>query len=404
MALTDQQMQAMDKVSGIDMVAMDKAASGTPTQPRATKSPADAFGALSGPVNFLLGGAMNIAQDVGSGMRNSMEQPIFHANEQQAKQLEDQAYATNDMQQRKSLLQRANQIRSTVSNEAGDISKSFSPDLNDNPIVRSLIGATQIAGAAGAPEAALNTAKTGIDIAKAIPQLPKYLTKSGVAGLTENAASKATKAGQSIHWDDLIQQARDKVIKQFGDNAATREAFDNVTASRVPAGIEDPLAQTQLVGNTNQVPVNDLVKALLGELKTTPDKAISPVDELLSQSAKPIANAASDTLHMTPDQLLQLRRNLLNSYGKSILQGSTDKGISALEQKIAGIVRGSVSKNLHNIAPETIRPDKLYSMYSKGGVWGGDVPHLLLKYLAAPAIAGVIGKPLTQAAMAKVSP
>lgn len=221
------------------------------------------------------------------------------------------------------------------------------------------------------------------EVVKTIAQIPKYLSKGGIAGLTDKAASKATQQGNFVHWDDLMQQARQKAIKQFGDNAATRKALDNVISPRTPAGIENPLSPTQLANGATEVAPNDLVKALLGELKLNPEKAISPIDELFSGGAKPIAGKTQNVLQQTPEQLLQLRRNLLSSYGKTLLQAPTEKGISALENKVAGVVRGTVSENLHRIAPGTIRPDQLYKMYSKGG----PVLKNLLKIIGIPALA-----------------
>lgn len=168
-------------------------------------------------------------------------------------------------------------------------------------------------------------------VVESIANASKYLTKGGLSSLTDEAATAATKEGQYIHWDDLMEQARERIIKQLGDNKATRKAFSNVTAPRTPAGIE----------------------------------------------------SLPETLRQTPENLLTLRRNLINSYGKNILQGSSESGLSALEQKIAGIVRGTVSDNLHRIAPGTVRPDQMYRIYSKSG----PVAKQLLKLIGVPALA-----------------
>ncbi len=222
---------------------------------------------------------------------------------------------------------------------------------------------------------------------KTLAQIPKYLTKQGIAGLTDEAAANSTKAGASIHWDELMNQARQKAIKQFGDNASVRQALDNVISPRTPAGIENAPSELENISGTTQASPNDLAKALLNELKINPDKAISPIDELFS-GVKPAIGEAQNALKQTPEQLLQLRRNLVNSYGKSLFQAPSEKGLSALENKVASVVRGTVSDNLHRIAPGTVTPDKLYALHSKVA---SPVMKELMKLLGVSATAGLVG-------------
>jgi hypothetical protein len=246
--------------------------------------------------------------------------------------------------------------------------------------------AMTILGAKGLKQVVTHPIQTATGVTQAISQVPKYFTKGGVANLADQAASKATQAGQSIHWDDLMAQAKAKVIKQFGDNAAVRKALSNVISPRVPSGIDNPLSTVQQAKGGQQISPMNLVKALLEELKTTPDKAISPIDEAFSSGTKPIAAPrGQNPLQQTPTDLLAFKRNLLASYGKNIIQVSSDSGLNALEQKIAGVVRGTVADNLHRVAPGTIMPDKLYSLYAKKG------PQILsvLKSLGIPI--GLIG-------------
>ena len=144
-------------------------------------------------VNFLLGGAMNVAQDVGTGIRSKMEQPNLQKNEQMAKQFEDQAYSTNDMEQRKLLLQQANQIRQSISQEAGDISKSFSPDVKGDVASRSFGAASQIATLLSIPGVAKGTLKVGSKI------LHPFRSVGQV-----RAAAVASAQGKTVAGDKII--------------------------------------------------------------------------------------------------------------------------------------------------------------------------------------------------------
>jgi hypothetical protein len=226
----------------------------------------------------------------------------------------------------------------TLPNTQGDLGASINNAVNSTGHLASQLPGAGLSDA----ETILNMlggkalVSGGVATAKVLPQLPKYLSKGGLANLTEQAASKATEAGQSIHWDDLMAQAKKEVIKKFGDNAATRQALGSVTSPRVPAGVE----------------------------------------------------AVKGSLHQTPEQLLQLRRNLSNSYGNRIFQGAGEGGVNALEQKVASTFRGVVSKSLHQLAPETIKPDQFYTLYSK---FSGPVAKELFKVLGIPTVAGLLG-------------
>lgn len=91
-------------------------------------------------LNFLLGTSANVAQDIGTGIRSRMERGNLKKLESQAQQLEAAGDYGN-----------ANKIRSMISQEAGDISKSFSPEVGGNPLIRGLLSGVQIASVAEIP-------------------------------------------------------------------------------------------------------------------------------------------------------------------------------------------------------------------------------------------------------------
>lgn len=162
-------------------------------------------------LDLLFGNAINIAQDVGTGIRSKAAQPNLQRNEQQAQSLEDQAYATSNPQQRKDLLANANQSRTAASGEARDISNSFSPQVQDNPIMRSLAGASEIGAAAEVP--GLVKGATGA--------VRKVLHPFKTVGDMRQAAITAAE-GKTISGDKIYSALEDNVGKL---SPTTKQAY-----------------------------------------------------------------------------------------------------------------------------------------------------------------------------------
>ena len=175
-------------------------------------------------IDLLLGGAINIAQDVGTGIRGAQTQPTLQKNELMAKQLEDQAYSAKDPQTKKLLLQQANQTRQSISQEAGDISKSFSPDVQQNPLLRSLFGASQIAGTAEIP--ALSRILAG-----APKKLVTKLFSQGKGNVVRNEAIQlAETAGQKIQGGTLKSAVDEWAIRAIKANPAAEKSINKFVA------------------------------------------------------------------------------------------------------------------------------------------------------------------------------
>lgn len=170
-------------------------------------------------LQVLMPNATGIAQDVGTGIRGKMEQGNLDKQSQMAKQLEDRAYATSDLRLRKSLLQQANNLRTGVSNEAGDISRSFSKDVNGNPIGRAIGGAGEIATAAEIP----GGIKAGVNFAKGGGRK--------IADLFGNGALEARKtAAQGVKIDtSSIIDAGNNYVKNI--DPAAKKAWDTLKPS-----------------------------------------------------------------------------------------------------------------------------------------------------------------------------
>lgn len=161
-------------------------------------------------------------------------------------------------------------------------------------------------------------------ILRAIP----YLTKGQVIKKTNEAVAKATAEGKGMTFDDLSQLAENKVKAKLGWTNEVRKAFNSTIVEKTPASIEPGAGK------------------------------------------------------FDPQQMLDWRRQIQARQGSGIFN-LLQKG-SDIQGKVDSIIRSTVSENLHKLAPESIKPDKLYSLYSRGGkLIEGDIPTKLLKIGAA---------------------
>lgn len=222
----------------------------------------------------------------------------------------------------------------------------------------------------------------------------KYPTKKLAAKGTEKAASEATKAGASTEWDALSKQIKNEVYKKLGNTAEVRQAVDKIIASYVP-----PLASAGKE-NTAKVPLNFVGKVIDTIKKGTQFKRMGGVKpgekgppgflkEILPKNTTSTYNGplrdptpfSLDSLmttpaKLTPEELLNWRRQILAREGSGIME--LIKG-SDIDKKVSGIARQEFSKSLHKIAPKTKDIDKIYSLYSKGGILSGGIPEKLAK-------------------------
>lgn len=170
----------------------------------------------------------------------------------------------------------------------------------------------------------------------------KHLTKGSAAKATERAADKAT------------QQGAVTLLREFNKVPGLFDQIEEAVAKRYGKGKD----------------VTNVVGKLLKEQL--------PADMNISSA-------------MTPTQQLAWRRQLLNKYGTSIIEKLL-KGTS-IEEKVAGTVRGTVSKSFHKAVPETVPLDKLMTFYSSK--FGGDLPTLIKKYGWIPFAKGAVQNYLT---------
>lgn len=202
--------------------AKNKKTSGNPLTDTITENPI---------LNFLLGTSARTAQDIGTGIRSRGTKKSLEGNDQVAQVLENQATQTENMEERKSLLAQANQIRNANSREAENIAKSFSKDVNDNPILRGVGSGVEIAGVAELPA-----------LIKALPMLGKKAMTSpkSVAGklftqdkgsaIRNEAVKLADETGQSVQGTRLFSAVDDWAVRAKKANPASSKTIDKYVA------------------------------------------------------------------------------------------------------------------------------------------------------------------------------
>lgn len=157
----------------------------------------------------------------------------------------------------------------------------------------------------------------------ALKELPSYLTKSGLAQKSTEAARAATEAGTKISWGDISKDIQSQVYKQLGKTKDVQDALNTIISEKTPAGLES----------------------------MAPDVKIGGIGT-----------------SMSPSDLLDWRRQILGREGTGILKALTGSNVT---DKVSSIARSVISKNLHDYVPATVTPDKLFSFYS---AIKGDVP------------------------------
>lgn len=182
-------------------------------QPKQTNNPL--YNAVtSNPVSNLLlngGGQANVAQDVGAGVNAGQVLPKLDQLGKQAATLETKATSTQDPAQRKQLLQQANDIRTAISKQAGDISNNFSPDVTQNPIARGVNAGVGITSTAELPSIVSGVKNIGTKIAGGLPPI----TTSGSIAARKAAAAIA----EPLDTSSLIK-AGDKYAENINPAAA----------------------------------------------------------------------------------------------------------------------------------------------------------------------------------------
>lgn len=171
---------------------------------------------------------------------------------------------------------------------------------------------------------------------KALP----YLTKGGVLKKTQEGISKSVEAGKGSPFDEMMWSsdkgsAREVVKNKLGWGKEVEEAFNKTVNEKIPATLE---------------------------------------------KGGGIINAKE----------LDLWRKQISRRQGSGIYNSYNSGAS-IQDKVDATIRDVIAKKLHKIAPETKIPDKLYSLYKKGGpLFSGDIPTKAVKL----GVAGVAGKAL----------
>lgn len=140
-------------------------------------------------------------------------------------------------------------------------------------------------------------------------------------------------------------------------------------------------------------------------IKSGTDTTLSPViqDALNSIQSRFTPASLEKNPSINPLELLQNRRTILNEYGSgpSKIAQFISGASASPEQKVASVMRNTLSGYLHELAPKTQALDQLYSRYAKIGspvtmgkrILGGIVADQVGKYAGPfrPAIDSLAG-------------
>src|SRR6266487_696937 len=66
---------------------------------------------------------------------------------------------------------------------------------------------------------------------------------------------------------------------------------------------------------------------------------------------------------LTPTDLLDMRNRLVKEYGEKIILGSKEH--MTTKEKVACVAYKTLTDQLHKLAPDTVKPDKMTELYVK---------------------------------------
>lgn len=212
---------------------------------------------------------------------------------------------------------------------------------------------------------------------------------------------------QNIFLEKLLAPIAGKLInKTVGKTknllSLTGNIIKHPTKGSVAKATEATVKKASNEGRATLLREFDNVPGLFDEItKAVTDKygkgkdVLAKLDTLLKEKLPSDMNIASA---MNPTEQYEWRKQLLAKHGKSIIE-KLFQGTS-LDDKIAGTARGTISQSLHQVAPDTLPLDKLYTFYAnkKLGIpfTEGDVPTLAGKaaiaYLLKNLLPGIVNE------------
>lgn len=349
--------------------------------------------------NFLTGGAVNVAQDIGSGLQAPQAQKKLDVASQQASKLEQQAQTTKDPNQKKVLLHQANDIRQKISQGASGLAGSFSPDVTQNPIKRGVNagigigtsldlpaqllrkGATMAAKDVGekAVADASSSSSKGSRLFKTLKTVVTHPTKGGLykdmqktvkgaAPTYKNAADTA----REFMGDAGVKQKQnlERWISHYEPKSDTHvienqkgPPIEATPAKGLPKGItkEDRIAKFDKRTRVGETKLNKRgIPDYLTRMAKGGDKPLrDPTVSGPTQTLKTPNWTGSKALEARGELTRKLPTGLQKTFGRQRISPEDEQSIKALQH--------GISKEIKRVAPEMKNLDTVYKMYAHFG-------------------------------------
>lgn len=363
MALDPLKVQMMDKILSEDA----SRPSSLPSSP--TSSPSSPVGTKDwGLLNWAI--PANLAQDIGAGFRNFIEQPNLQKNIDIAQRQSEEAMKVQDPEARKQMLAQANQTFIPTGKTAQETGQQFTPEVQQNPLWRAATSAIQIASAPGNAKAILNIPKNIANIPQSVSNVSRTIKGAGEKLAETKVGSVLSKYGTLERTGTTMEKAAEK-----GADINWNKVADTA--------IEEAKNESEPVKKLLQKYIKMYEPPAITTGPTGPGGTITGSSKIGPPT-------------MPSLQALKTRTSLGNKVYKEIKFGPFDlsQKLPEDEAKAVDILRRTLSNQLKTSAPDIQTPDKVYAFYK--GVLRGDAPQWAKRIVVSTIAAKVASGPLRE--------
>lgn len=317
--LTDQDFERLQKLlpglgstpgeaKGAFNVLRSQLAAKTGEQPKETSiNPEYKLGPTGNQVvDLLLGKSINTAKDIGKGIAANITEPTRQKAEQQAYATADalftQAQKESDPVKKIALLRDAQNITQSQGQSAKEVAQSFSPDVQENPLLRGLTTGLEVTNVAALPGMASG-------VKDLLTNIPKSFNKQAIAEARSAAANLVDKKVSTQKFlevgDKFVTQ--DPTAKKLWETQL-RPALEGVKELSIP----DLLEQTKVW--------NDAYTSA-GKVGKT---ALAGINDALARAAKQVIRDEAPEVAKQTAKLAKLygMENFFSKFGPALIGGA----------------------------------------------------------------------------------